>query len=126
MPEESAVQHLTAASPRPLAVGQRQAVEERQAALAAAAEQAEDLAELVLGAGAIAETQEAIGQQDAHLEERRVEVEGGAVRSRGLLGAAAEIVHEPFERMHRRLGGIRGQSLRDRTRGLVDAVLRQI
>ena len=74
-------------------------------------QQGEHLAELVLGAVAVAEAQQAVGQQDADLEEGGIEVEGGAVGGDRLLGAAAEVVEEPLQGVGGRLGGVGGQGL---------------
>src|ERR1700743_2579031 len=84
-------------------------LEERQGAVAAGVEGGEDFAELVLGAVALAEAEEAVGKQEAGLEEGRIEVEGGAVAGGGLLGAAGEVVEEAVESVDRRDGGGGGQ-----------------
>src|SRR3954454_4315370 len=97
------LQHLPAAPLRPFPVRQGQPLEEGQRLLPAARQQGEHLAELVFGAVAVAQAQEAVGEEDAHLEEGGIEVERGAVGAHRVLRTAAEVVKESFEGVGGRL-----------------------
>src|ERR1700743_2289386 len=124
----SRLESLAAAALGALAGREGEGLEERQGAVAAGREGGggfaelvlrargaagggggEDFAERVLGWVALAEAEEAVGKQEAGLEEGRIEVEGGAVAGGGLLGAAGEVVEEAVESVDRRDGGGGGQ-----------------
>jgi hypothetical protein len=77
---------------RPLAVRERQPLEQEQRPLAPARQGRQDLAELVLGAIAMAKAQQAVGQQEADLEKGRVEIEGSPVGGDRIVGTSAEVV----------------------------------
>ena len=109
-----------------LAVGQRQDVEERDRALAAGFQGREDLAVLVLGAAALAEAQQAVGEQQPRLEERGIEVESGAIGRGRLLGPAAEVVEETVQQVTGGLRGVRGEGRVQRPAGGVGTVGRQL
>src|SRR5262249_58592490 len=67
---------LAAAPEGPLAVRQRQVVEDGERPRPAAGERGQHLPVLVLGPLAPPQPQQAVGEQQADLKERRIEVEG--------------------------------------------------
>ena len=119
------LQHLPCPSLGPLPIRQRQVREEHESSFPPSGEEGEDLPELLLGAVAVAEAQEAVAQEDADLEQGGIEVEGGAVGGESLVRAAAEVVQEALQGVGGGLRGIGGQGLLDGPAGFGDAVGRE-
>src|SRR4051795_1825884 len=80
----------------------------------------------MLGAVAAPQTQQAVGQQDARLEEGGIEVERGAVGAHRVLRAVAEVVEEAQQGVGGGLGRIGRQDPFQDAAGVLDAVLRKL